>query len=109
MTESELVLAVNSMPLGQRIAFVEEWAEGMADFRTFNPADPIRDIYAMQRALLSALALVDGMGFAISAVRWVDPMSDPLAAIEQAKHISGLLLNSPDFQAAVGGAAITVH
>lgn len=109
MTETEIVLAINTMPLGQRLAFVEEWADGMMEMRTFTPQDPLRDIYTMQRTLLSALVIVDGMGFGIGFANWVDPSVDPLGAVQQVKAITSLLLDSPDFQAAAGGAAITVH
>lgn len=109
MTETEIVLAINTMPLGQRLAFMEEWAQGMAEMRTFTPQDPLRDIYTMQRALLSALVIADGMGFGIQFTNWVDPSVDPLGAVQQVKAIASLLLDSPDFRAAAGGAAITVH
>ena len=38
-----------------------------------------------------------------------DPWRDPLAGISQVKAIAAWLLGNPDFQAAAGGAAITVH
>jgi hypothetical protein len=109
MTETEIVLAINAMPLGQRLAFVADWADGMGELRTFTPTDPLRDIYTMQRALLSALVIADGMGFGIQSTNFVDPSKDPLGAIDQVKAIAASLLNSPDFQAATGGVAITVH
>lgn len=109
MTETEIVLAINTMPFGQRLSFVEEWADGMMEMRTFTPQDPLRDIYTMQRALLSALVIADGMGFGSQFIEWVNPSVDPLAAIAQVKSIAAWLLDNPDFQAAAGGAAITVH
>lgn len=38
-----------------------------------------------------------------------DPWRDPLAGISQVKAIAAWLFDSPDFRAAAGGSAITVH